>query len=107
MTAAPRTPPRRSSGYPARSTALAQVPAVASQDGAVGEVTAGRTGRNDSKTFTTVPAMLHQIIPPHSRIHPITDNGPSHATRARLAARPWSAVTCTLKHASWLNTAQP
>jgi transposase len=47
--------------------------------------------------------------PPHLRIHLIIDNGSSHtsaATRAWLAAHCRFAVTCTPKHASWLNMAE-
>ena len=50
--------------------------------------------------------MLHQMIPPHLRIHLIMDNGSSHTSRATrgLARRPPQfAVTYTPKHASWLN----
>jgi transposase len=61
---------------------------------------------NDSVTFIRFLAMLHQMIPPHLRIHLIMDNGSSHtskATRAWLAAHPRFAVTYTPKRASWLN----
>jgi transposase len=71
-----------------------------------GEVIAERIDRNDSQTFTTFLAMLHQMIPPHLRICLIMDNGSSHtsrATRAWLAAHPRIAVTYTPRHASWLN----
>jgi hypothetical protein len=63
---------------------------------ATGEVITERIARNDSATFTTFLAMLHQMIPPHLRIHLIMDNGSSHtshtsrATRRRLAAHPGS-----------------
>jgi transposase len=53
--------------------------------------------------------MLHQMIPPCVRIHLVMDNGSSRtsaATRAWLAARPRFAVTCTPRHASWLNMAE-
>jgi transposase len=56
--------------------------------------------------FTAFLAMLHQMIPPQLRIRLIMDNGSSHtsaATRAWLAAHPRFQVTCTPKHASWLN----
>ena len=71
-----------------------------------GEVIAERITRNDSQTFTAFLAMLHQMIPPHLRIHLIMDNGSSHTSRATcawLAARPRFSVTFTPKHASWLN----
>lgn len=71
-----------------------------------GQVIAERIARNDSPAFTAFLGMLHQMIPPHLRIHLIMDNGSSHtsrATRAWLAAHPRFAVTYTPKHASWLN----
>jgi transposase len=71
-----------------------------------GEVIAERIEKNDSAAFIVFLTMLHQMIPPHLRIHLIMDNGSSHtsaATRAWLAAHPRFAVTYTPKHASWLN----
>ena len=71
-----------------------------------GEVIAERIEKNDSAAFTAFLAMLHQMIPPHLRIHLIMDNGSSHTSRATcawLAARPRFSVTFTPKHASWLN----
>lgn len=79
---------------------------IAAMNVATGHVIAERIHRNDSATFTRFLAMLHQMIPGHLRIHLIMDNGSSHtsrATRAWLAAHPRFAVTCTPKHASWLN----
>ncbi len=79
---------------------------IAAMNVATGEVIAERIARNDSRAFIAFPAMLHQMIPAHLRIHLIMDNGSSHtsrATRAWLAARPRFAVTYTPKHASWLN----
>jgi transposase len=79
---------------------------VAAMNVATGEVIAERIRRNDSQTFITFLAMLHQMIPPHLRIHLIMDNGSSHtsrATRGWLAAHPRFLVTFTPKHASWLN----
>jgi transposase len=79
---------------------------IAAMHVATGEVIAERIHRNNSVAFTAFLAMLHQMIPPHLRIHLIMDNGSSHtsaATRAWLAAHPRIAVTCTPKHASWLN----
>jgi transposase len=79
---------------------------IAAMNVTTGEVIAERITRNDSATFTRFLAMLHQMIPPHLRIHLIMDNGSSHtsrATRQWLAAHPRIAVTYTPKHASWLN----
>jgi transposase len=79
---------------------------VAAMNVATGEVIADRIVRNDSQTFIRFLSMLHQMIPPHLRIHLIMDNGSSHtsrATRGWLAAHPRFAVTFTPKHASWLN----
>ena len=79
---------------------------IAAMNVTTGEVIAERIDKNDSAAFTAFLAMLHQVIPPHLRIHLIMDNGSSHtsaATRAWLAARPRFAVTYTPKHASWLN----
>jgi transposase len=79
---------------------------IAAMNVTTGEVIAERVHRNDSQTFIRFLAMLHQMIPPHLRIHLIMDNGSSHtsrATRAWLAAHPRFAVTYTPKHASWLN----
>jgi transposase len=79
---------------------------IAAMNVTTGEVIAGRIDRNDSATFIQFLAMLHQVIPPHLRIHLIMDNGSSRtsaATRAWLAAHPRFAVTYTPKHASWLN----
>jgi transposase len=79
---------------------------IAAMNVTTGEVIAERIHRNDSQTFTAFLGMLHRMIPPHLRIHLIMDNGSSHtsrATKAWLAAHPRFAVTCTPKHASWLN----
>ncbi len=79
---------------------------IAAMNVTTGEVIAGRIHRNNSVAFTGFLATLHQMIPPHLRIHLIMDNGSSHtsrATRAWLAAHPRFAVTYTPKHASWLN----
>src|ERR1035441_1679134 len=48
---------------------------IASMNVTTGEVIAERITRNDSQTFTAFLAMLHQMIPPHLRIHLIMDNG--------------------------------
>ena len=79
---------------------------IAAMNVTTGEVIAERIHRNNSVAFIRFLAMLDQMIPPHLRIHLIMDNGSSHtsrATRAWLAAHPRFAVTCTPKHASWLN----
>lgn len=79
---------------------------IAAMNVTTGQVITERIDRNDSATFIRFLAMLHQMIPPHLRIHLICDNGSSHtsaATRAWLAAHPRFAVTYTPKHASWLN----
>ena len=71
-----------------------------------GQVIAERIGTNDSAAFTSFLAMLHRMIPPHLRIHLIMDNGSSQTSRATrdwLAVHPRFTVTCTPKHASWLN----
>ena len=79
---------------------------IAAMNVTTGEVIAERAEKNNSAAFTSFLAMLHQMIRPHLRIHLIMDNGSSHtsrATRAWLAAHPRFSVTCTPKHASWLN----
>jgi transposase len=79
---------------------------IAAMNVATGEVIAERIEKNNSAAFISFLGMLHQMIPPHLRIHLIMDNGSSHtsrATKAWLAARPRFTVTCTPKHASWLN----
>jgi len=82
------------------------VSVLAAMNVTTGEVIAERIHRNDSPAFIKFLGMLHQMIPPHLRIHLIMDNGSSHTsrvTRAWLAAHPRVTVTCTPKHASWLN----
>jgi transposase len=82
------------------------VSVIAAMNVTTGEVIAERIEKNDSAAFIQFLEMLHQMIPPHLRIHLIMDNGSSHtsaATRAWLAAHPRFAVTYTPKHASWLN----
>jgi transposase len=79
---------------------------IAAMNVTTGQVIAERIEKNDSAAFTAFLALLHQMIPPHLRIHLIMDNGSSHtsaATRAWLAGHPRFAVTYTPKHASWLN----
>ncbi len=73
---------------------------LAAMNVTTGEVIAERIHRNDSQTFIRFLAMLHQMTPPHLRIHLIMDNGSSHTSRAWLAAHPRFAVTYTPKHAA-------
>ena len=82
------------------------VSVIAAMNVTTGEVIAERIARNDSATFISFLSLLDQSIPPGLDIHLIMDNGSSHtsrATRAWLAAHPRITVTCTPKHASWLN----
>src|SRR5450755_516098 len=65
--------------------------------------------RNDSAAFTSFLHRLTQCIDPRLNIRIVMDNGSSHtskATRAWIAARPRITVTCTPKHASWLDMAE-
>ena len=55
---------------------------IAAMNVTTGEVIAERIDRNDSAAFTAFLAMLHQMIPPHLRIHLIMDNGSSHTSKA-------------------------
>jgi transposase len=71
-----------------------------------GEVIAERIARNDAAAFISFLSLPGQPVPPGLDIHLIMDNGSSRtsrATRAWLAAHPRITVTCTLRHASWLN----
>ena len=64
---------------------------------------------NNSVTFTGFLHQLGQCTDPRLNIHIVCDNGPSHtaqATRAWIAAHPRITVTCTPKHASWLDMAE-
>jgi transposase len=82
------------------------VSVIAAMNVTTGEVIAEQIARNDSVTFISFLSLLDQSIPPGLDIHLIMDNGSSHnsrATRAWLAAHPRITVTCTPKHASWLN----
>ena len=102
LPARPRRDARRESGYVRHGV----ISIIAAMNVATGQVIAERINRNNSAAFTAFLHMLDQAIPPHLRIHLIMDNGSSHtsaATRAWLAAHPRFAVTCTPKHASWLN----
>jgi transposase len=76
---------------------------------ATGQVITEPITSNNSVTFTGFLHLLDQCIPPHLNIHLIMDNGSSHtsrATRAWIAAHPRISVTCTPKHASWLDMAE-
>ena len=76
---------------------------------ATGQVIAEPIDRNDSVTFTGFLHRLDQCIDPRLNIHLVMDNGSSHtsrATRAWIAAHPRITVTCTPKHASWLDVAR-
>jgi transposase len=82
------------------------VSVVAALNVANGQVIAERIRRNDPATFMKFLAMLDRHIDPGLRICLIMDNGSSHtsrATRAWIAAHRRFSVTCTPKHASWLN----
>ncbi len=82
---------------------------VAALEVATGQVVAEPIARNDSVTFTGFLHRLDQCIDPRLNIHLVMDNGSSHtsrATRAWIAAHPGITVTCTPKHASWLDMAE-
>src|SRR5450631_340447 len=76
---------------------------------ATGQVITEPVARNDSVTFTGFLHRLDQCTDPRLNIHLVMDNGSSHtsrATRAWIAAHPRITVTCTPKHASWLDMAE-
>ena len=101
-----RSPPGRDARREFEYARHGTISIIAAMNVATGEVVTERIARNDSATFTRFLAMLHQIIPPHLRIHLIMDNGSSRTsrtTRAWLTAHPRFAVTYTPKHAFWLN----
>jgi transposase len=107
----PEQPPRpgrlarREFGYVRNGT----VSIVAALQVATGQVAAGPTGRNDPVTFTGFLHRLDQCTDPRLNIHLVMDNGSSHTsrvTRAWIAAHPRITVTCTPKHASWLDMAE-
>ena len=82
---------------------------VAALQVATGQVVAEPITRNDSVTFTGFLHRLDQCIDPRLKIHLVMDNGSSHtsgATRAWIAAHPRITVTCTPRHASWLDMAE-
>jgi transposase len=51
------------------------VSVIAAMNVTTGEVIAERVNKNDSAAFISFLSMLHQMIPPHLRIHLIMDNG--------------------------------
>jgi transposase len=76
---------------------------------ATGQVITEPIEHNDPATFTGFLHRLDQCIDPRLNIALVMDNGPSHtsaATRAWIAAHPRITVTCTPKHASWLDMAE-
>jgi len=82
---------------------------VAALHVATGQVVTEPIEHNDSVTFTGFLHRLDQCTDPRLNIHLVMDNGPSHtsrATRAWIAAHPRITVTCTPKHASWLDMAE-
>lgn len=82
---------------------------IAALQVATGQVITEPIEHNDSVTFTGFLHRLDQCIDPRLDIHLVMDNGPSHtsqATRAWIAAHPRITVTCTPKHASWLDMAE-
>jgi transposase len=82
---------------------------IAALQVATGQVITEPITRNNSVTFISFLHRLDQCIAPHLNIHLVMDNGSSHtsgATRAWIAAHPRISVTCTPKHASWLDMAE-
>jgi len=85
------------------------VSVIAALQVATGQVITEPITRNNSVTFISFLHRLDQCIAPHLNIHLVMDNGSSHtsrATRAWIAAHPRISVTCTPKHASWLDMAE-
>src|ERR1039457_2602821 len=76
---------------------------------ATGQVVTEPVTRNDSAAVHGFLHRLSQCIDPRLDIRIVMDNGSSHtsrATRAWIAAHPRITVTCTPKHASWLDMAE-
>jgi transposase len=76
---------------------------------ATGQVITEPVTRNNPATFISFLHRLDQCTDPRLQIHLVMDNGSSHtsrATRAWIAAHPRITVTCTPKHASWLDMAE-
>jgi len=110
---------RKHPGQPARPGRLARrefeyvrngtLSIIAALQVATGQVVTEPIEHNDPATFTGFLHRLDQCTDPRLNIHIIMDNGPSHAsaaTRAWIAAHPRITVTCTPKHASWLDMAE-
>jgi transposase len=110
---------RKYPGRPARRGRLARrefeyvrngaVSIIAALHVATGQVIAEPITSNNSVTFISFLHRLDQCIDPRLQIHLVMDNGSSHtsgATRAWIAAHPRISVTCTPKHASWLDMAE-
>ena len=110
---------RKHPGRPARRGRVARrefeyvrhgtVSIIAALHVGTGQVITEPAARNDSVTFTGFLHRLDQCIDPALTIHLVMDNGSSHtsrATRAWIAAHPRITVTCTPKHASWLDMAE-
>src|SRR5450755_2476952 len=101
----PGRPARREFEYVRNGT----VSIIAALHVATGHVVAEPVTRNNSIAFTGFLHRLTQCIDPRLNIRVVMDNGSSHtskATRAWIAARPRITVTCTPKHASWLDMAE-
>jgi transposase len=96
---------RRESEYVRNGT----VSIIAALQVATGQVIAEPITSSNPVTFTGFLHRLDQCTDPRLNIHVIMDNGSSHtsrATRAWIAAHPRITVTCTPKHASWLDMAE-
>jgi transposase len=107
----PERPARR--GRPARRefeyVRNGTVSIIAALHVATGQVVTEPIARNNSVTFISFLHHLDQCTDPRLNIHLIMDNGSSHtsrATRAWIAAHPRITVTCTPRHASWLDMAE-
>jgi transposase len=107
----PERPARR--GRPARRefeyVRNGTVSIIAALHVATGHVVTEPITSNNSVTFISFLHRLDQCTDPALKIHLVMDNGSSHtsrATRAWLAAHPRITVTCTPKHASWLDMAE-
>jgi transposase len=107
----PERPPRR--GRTARRefeyVRNGTVSIIAALHVATGHVVTEPITSNNSVTFISFLHRLDQCTDPALKIHLVMDNGSSHtsrATRAWIAARPRITVTCTPKHASWLDMAE-
>ncbi len=110
---------RKHPGRPARRGRVARrefeyvrhgtVSIIAALHVATGQVVTEPITSNNSVTFIRFLHNLDQCTDPRLNIHLVMDNGSSHtsaATRAWIAAHPRITVTCTPKHASWLDMAE-